>query len=145
MFEELSKALTGPYFLIVCIVAGGIYAAVRGWLDRKKPDMQQFANGGSNPLGIPSWLIIGPMQKALDQFTEACEKQRSVSDAADRFFAESLKIQGKKVELLRQQCTLLEQIHDDTKKFGMTQDAQTRLLIDMRNDMLIATHRQEVT
>lgn len=145
MFEELAKILPPPYLLIVAIFGVCAYAVMRGVLDRKKPEMQVFSNGG-NPggLGIPSWLIVGPMQEAFSEFYKACENQRNIKDMTERSQAgiakyqeENIKLQKRICEIFEGNFRILEQIRDDTKKFSYAMELHTRLLEDIRNDMLV--------
>lgn len=145
MFEELAKILSPTGLLLVAVVGAGAYAVVRGILDRKKPEMQPYANGG-NPggLGIPSWLVIGPMQEAFSEFYKACENQRNIKEMFDRNLNATAAYQAEDCKLQKHQCEnqkdiieLLKLIQDDTRKFAMAQIMHTKLLEDIRNDMLV--------
>lgn len=141
MLEELAKILSPQSLLIVAIFATSAYAVVRGLIDRKKPESNGFSGGG---MGIPQWLIIGPVQEFFGAFYKACEVQRNVKEMIERNQVLLVDYQKVMTTMQTQQCEnqkaiieILRLVQDDTKKFGMAQIMHTKLLEDIRNDMLV--------
>ncbi len=76
-FDEVVKSLPpyAQFAISVVVLAIGVLSALRGFQDRKKPEMAAHLEEG-DPRFIPMWLMMGPAHDVIIEIHRMGEQSR---------------------------------------------------------------------